>query len=382
MTNKKSLTRRKLLRGAAGGLAIASLGACAGIQGSAPKKYYRPLSRKPFVAPRISHDRIVRAIAGSRPFRPQGFVVKKELYDDKAVIHNYGHGGGGLSLSWGSSALAVRELAGMKPNKAAVIGSGVMGLTTARLLQDAGWDVTIYSRDASRHSTSNVGAGQWAPTSVFEEGVASKTFEEQYKYAARIAHHAYQNLSGAGYGISFYENYYLTTEPFEDRYYLRELPELFTSVANLSPDEHPFPVPYAKRVVSMMVEPATFLRRIRSDFHLSGGKIMVRNFLNLSEILSLKESVIFNCTGLGAKALFDDEDLIPIKGQLLFMQPDPAIDYLTIGGGPGVTYMFPRKGEILLGGSYQRNDWSRHVEQDVTDRIIENHQALFNNMRL
>ena len=188
------------------------------------EKYYRPLSRKPFIAPRISPDRIVRAVTGLSPFRPQGFVVKNEPYDDKTVIYNYGHGGG-LLLSWGSSALAVRELAGMKANKAAVIGSGVMGLTTARLLQDAGWDVTIYSRDASRHSTSNVGAGQWAPTSVFEEGVASKAFEEQYKYAARIAHHAYQNLSGAGYGISFYENYYLASEPIEDRYYLRELPE-------------------------------------------------------------------------------------------------------------------------------------------------------------
>jgi D-amino-acid oxidase len=82
------------------------------------------LSRKPFIAPRISNDRIVRAVTGLRLFRPQGFVVKKELYDDKTIIHNYGHGGGGLSLSWGSSALAVHELAGMKANKAAVIGSG------------------------------------------------------------------------------------------------------------------------------------------------------------------------------------------------------------------------------------------------------------------
>ena len=382
MTKQLSLSRRKVLKATGGALAIASLGACANIQTSKSKTYYRPLSRKPFVAPRISHDRIVRVIAGSRPYRPQGFVVKKEQYDDKTIIHNYGHGGGGISLSWGSSALAVHELAGIKPSKAAVIGSGIMGLTTARLLQDAGWDVTIYSRDASRHSTSNVGAGQWAPTSVFEEGVATKAFEEQYKYAARISHHAYQNLSGAGYGISFLENYYLATEPADERFYLRELPELFTSVADLSPDEHPFPVPYAKRVVTMMVQPAIFLRRIRSDFHLAGGKIVVQNFLNQSEILGLSESTIFNCTGLGAKALFDDEDLIPIKGQLVFMQPDPAIDYLTIGGGPGVTYMFPRKGEILLGGSYQQNDWSRHPEQEVTDRIITNHQTLFDNMRL
>ncbi len=382
MQNKVSLTRRQLLRRSAGGLLVGSLGACSGLAGTKAKSYFRPLSRKPFVAPRISHDRIVRAVAGLRPFRPQGFVVKKERYDAKTVIHNYGHGGGGISLSWGSSALALQQLAGIKPGKAAVLGSGIMGLTTARLLQDAGWDVTIFSRDASRHSTSNVGAGQWAPTSVFDEGVASKAFEQQYKYAARIAHHAYQNLGGAGYGISFKENYYLTTEPSEDRYYLRELPELFTSVADLQPHEHPFPVPYAKRVVTMMIEPATFLRRVRSDFHLSGGKIVARHFLSLAEVLSLNESVIFNCTGLGAKSLFGDEDLIPIKGQLLFMQPDPAIDYLTIGGGSGVTYMFPRKGEILLGGSYKKNDWTRHIEQDVTDRIIENHQTLFNNMRL
>ena len=120
----------------------------------------------------------------------------------------------------------------------------------------------------------------------------------------------------------------------------------------------------------MMVEPSTFLRRIRSDFHLAGGKILVRNFLNRSEILSLDESVIINCTGLGAKALFDNEDLIPIKGQLLFMQPDPAIDYLTIGGGSGVTYMCPRKGEILLGGSYQSYDWSRNVERGDSDAQV------------
>ena len=132
----------------------------------------------------------------------------------------------------------------------------------------------------------------------------------------------------------------------------------------------------------MLVQPATFLRRIRDDFYLAGGKIVVRNFLSQSELLSLKEPVIFNCTGLGAKALFDDEELMPIKGQLVFMQPDPAVDYLTIGGGSDVTYMFPRKGEILLGGSYQYDDWSRHVEPEVTERILTDNQAIFDNMRL
>ena len=123
-------------------------------------------------------------------------------------------------MSWGSSALAVQEAVSLPVNTAAVIGSGIMGLTTARLLQDKGWNVTIYTRDLSRHSVSNVGAGQWAPTGGFEEGKATKAFEEQYKYAARISHHAYQNLSGANYGIRFVENYYLRNEISPPSYYL------------------------------------------------------------------------------------------------------------------------------------------------------------------
>ena len=319
----------------------------------------------------------MRVIVGHRPYRPAGFVVRRDEFDDKRVIHNYGHGGGGISLSWGSSALAVREALGLPIGKAAVLGSGIMGLTTARLLQDAGWDVSIYTRDPLRHSVSNVGAGQWAPTSVFEEGVASKAFEAQYKFASRIAHHAYQNLVGAGYGVSFIENYFIGDEPIDDNYYLRELPELFSSVADLEPGEHPFPTRHVKRTVTMLIEPAVFLRRVRNDFLIAGGKIVARNFGKVDDVLSLDESTIFNCTGLGAGELFGDEDMQPAKGQLVFIPPDPQVDFLSVGGGSGVTYMFPRGGEILLGGSFQRGDWSRNPEPDVTERIIEDNKAIF-----
>jgi glycine/D-amino acid oxidase-like deaminating enzyme len=362
---------------------LLSINGCSGITKSlGSRNYNRPHSRGPFIAPRISKDKIVRVIVGLRPYRPSGFVVKLEEYDNKNIIHNYGHGGGGISLSWGSSALAVQEAVTLPVNNAAVIGSGIMGLTTARLLQDKGWNVTIYTRDLSRHSVSNVGAGQWAPTGVFEEGKATKAFEEQYKYAARISHHAYQNLSGANYGIRFVENYYLRNEISPPSYYLRELPELFSSIKDLEPHQHPFPVPYVKQTVTMMVEPATFLRKIRDDFLISGGKFQIKNFTQLDEILSLKESTIFNCTGLGSKALFEDDDLRPAKGQLVLLPPDPSIDYLTVGGGSNVTYMFPRSGEILLGGSHQIDDWSRNPEKEVTERIIEDNKKIFDNLRI
>lgn len=374
----KPTSRRTVLGALAGASTIGLLPACSVAPGQRAR-YSRPLSRQPFVAPRITKDRIVRVIVGHRPYRPSGFVVRRDEIDGKHIIHNYGHGGGGITLSWGSSALAVREAMGLPVGNAAVLGAGIMGLTTARLLQDAGWRVTIYTRDVSRHTTSNVGAGQWAPTSVFEEGKATAAFEAQFKFAARIAHHAFQNLSGAGYGIRFTENYYLDDRPREPSYYLRELPELFASVADLQPDEHPFPASHVTRTVTMMVEPATFLRKVRDDFYLAGGTLNVRDFKSVDEVLSLKENAIFNCTGLGAAELFGDEELVPVKGQLVFLPPDPAVDYLTVGGGRDVTYMFPRRGEILLGGSWKRNDWTPHVEPDVTERIIEDNRAVFEN---
>lgn len=91
-------------------------------------------------------DNVIRVIVGHRPYRPAGFRVEREQFDAKTVVHNYGHGGGGISLAWGSSVLALREILGQTPTKAADIGSGIMGLTNARLLQDAGWQVTIYTR--------------------------------------------------------------------------------------------------------------------------------------------------------------------------------------------------------------------------------------------
>ena len=84
---------------------------------------------------RIEPTLEVRSTVGLRPFRRPGFVVRRDERGGKTVIHNYGHGGGGISLSWGSSNLAI-ELAGpLTGVLCGVVGSGVLGLSTARLRQ-------------------------------------------------------------------------------------------------------------------------------------------------------------------------------------------------------------------------------------------------------
>lgn len=378
MSATNRLVRRKLLKTMGAGAIAAGMAGCVPISaGSAG--YRRPYSRKPWLAPRISMDHVIRSIVGLRPYRPSGFVVKSEKFDDKVVVHNYGHGGGGITLSWGSSALAVRETLGMEHRDVAVIGSGVMGLTSARLLQDAGWNVTIYTKDVARHSTSNRAGGQWSPASVFDEDVATDAFKAQLNFAARVSHHAQTNLGGADYGIRWLENYFLSHQPFDYDEDDDDLSDLFPYAADLQPNEHPFPVPYVQMMVTMMVEPATFLRRLTEDFYQAGGRIILRNFEDRAAVLALHEPVIFNCTGLGAKALFGDDELTPVQGQLVFLPPDLDVDYLTIGGGDELLYMFSRSDALVLGGTTKEGEWSTQPDPAETARIVAGHKRLFEN---
>ena len=94
----------------------------------------------------------------------------------------------------------------------------------------------------------------------------------------------------------------------------------------------------------MLIEPQTYLNALLRDFYIAGGKVVVKEFHNRREILRLPEPIIFNCTGLGARALFDDQKLGPVRGQLVVLLPQPEIDYCYLGRG----YMFPRRDGIVL----------------------------------
>lgn len=374
MTTHDSELRRKLLKTLGAGAVTAALGACAPLRSS--PDYRRPYSRKPWAAPRVSAENVIREVVGHRPFRPGGFVVRSEKFGDKTLVHNYGHGGAGITLSWGSSALAIRETRGMEQRDVAVIGSGVMGLTSARLLQDAGWNVTIYTRDMARHTTSNVAGGEWGPFSAHDPEVSSPAFKSQLEFATRISHHAHTNLGGQDYGIRWMELYRLS-DTLNEEGDGEELAHYYPYEGLLGPGEHPFASRYAHTALTMMIEPGIFLRRLTEDVHQAGGRFVVRNFAAKEELLSLPEPVLFNCTGLGARQLFGDEELTPAKGQLIYLPPDPDVDYLTIGGGASNLYMFSRSDVVLLGGTFTLGDWSTQPEPAETARILREHQRIF-----
>jgi FAD dependent oxidoreductase len=126
----------------------------------------------------VSADREIRTVVGLRPYRPSGFVVRGEKLDDTLVIHNYGHGGGGITLSWGTAKLGLDLGLPGHTGPVAVLGCGAVGLATARLLQEAGAAVTIYAKDLPPNTTSNIAGGQWFPAFVSQPEKRTALFNQ------------------------------------------------------------------------------------------------------------------------------------------------------------------------------------------------------------
>ncbi|HET6535750.1 MAG TPA: FAD-dependent oxidoreductase, partial [Sphingomicrobium sp.] len=134
----------------------------------------------PFPPADVDASRVIRTVAGLRPYRRSGFVVRAEPLGDKRLVHNYGHGGGGITLSWGSSKLATDLGLQGHSGPVAVLGAGVMGLSTARLAQEAGIPVAIYTAALPPDTTSNIAGGQFHPYAVFKDDEVTPEFRAQF----------------------------------------------------------------------------------------------------------------------------------------------------------------------------------------------------------
>jgi D-amino-acid oxidase len=359
-------------------LKIAGTAALLAASGCAPRRFevVAPARRR-FVRVNVSSARVIRTIAGLRPFRPSGFVLRAERLGDKLLIHNYGHGGGGVTLSWGTARLAIDELAGWSgpQDRVAVIGCGAVGLATARLLQRRGAAVTIYAKDIPPNTTSNIAGAQWGPFSVFDRGHTSPAFDAQFANAARLSRRLFQDLPFREFGISWIENYSLSDEPQPPQ----PMPDLYPDAIDLSPRDHPFPARYARRFTTMLIESSIYMRALLQEFLIAGGRVVVRELPSRDAFGALEEPIVFNCTGLGARTLLGDDELIPVKGQLTFLLPQPEIDYITLPGNG--LYMFPRSDGILLGGTFERGNWTLEPDLEAEKRVLERHQRFFDAMR-
>ncbi|MDF2493471.1 FAD-dependent oxidoreductase [Sphingomonas sp.] len=325
---------------------------------------------------RVAADRVIRTVAGLRPYRAGGFVVRADPFGDKRVVHNYGHGGAGITLSWGTSRLAVDAGLPGHSGSVAVIGAGIMGLTTARLCQEAGFPVTLYTKALPPDTTSNIAGGQWEPASHFAEDMVTPEWRAQYAQALEYSWRRFQIMVGEDYGIRWVPTYQQTrTPPGQARASARYMPGL----RYLDTAEHPFPISgHVIRFDTMYAETGRLLRKLEQDVRIAGGRIVVRNFDSAADVDALPERLVFNCTGLGAAALFGDRDLIPVRGQLAILLPQPEVNY-AFGGQMG--YMFPRPDGIVCGGTFERGERVAVPQPGDIDTILSRHAAFFGGFR-
>lgn len=298
----------------------------------------------PLAPVNVDASRVIRTVAGLRPYRRSGFVVRAETFGLKRLVHNYGHGGSGITLSWGSSKLATELGLQGHSGPVAVLGSGVMGLSTARLVQEAGFPVTIYTAALPPDTTSNIAGGQFHPFGLFRDEDVTPEFRAQFARALDYSWRRFQIMVGDDYGIRWLPTYTAADGP--DAKVIPTFPPINRM---LSPAEHPFPVDNVLRIDTLYVETGRYLRQMIRDVQVAGGRIEIRRFATPSDLAALPEALVFNCTGLGSRELFGDQELRPARGQLAILEPQPEVRYAYVGDG----YMFPRPDGIVLGGTFE-----------------------------
>lgn len=291
---------------------------------------------------RAASDRVFDITVCLRPFRAAGPRLDTEQVGDKLVVHNYGHGGSGWSLSWGSGNIAVGKAMASGPREVAVIGCGALGLTAATLAQRAGAKVTIYARELLPQARSARATGSWTPDSRIALAAAAPAFGPVWEEMARFSFKQFRNYLGLpGEPVEWTDRYSLSDQAVsfprrpDSANGMLEFGHFNDRVHDLSPQNEllpagstPFDAPFVYRTESLQFNIADYGHTLMTDFFAAGGQFRRAEFRSPADLAAIiREPVVINCPGYGARALWQDESVVPVRGQIAWLIPQPEVRY-------------------------------------------------------
>ncbi|MEZ6243036.1 MAG: FAD-dependent oxidoreductase [Phycisphaerales bacterium] len=320
------------------------------------------------------------------------------------MVHNYGHGGCGVTLCFGAAQLAADLVAealslplpyggegwgegaptspvssggtGVPPvspfspplPSIAVLGGGVTALATARELLLRGHRVTCYAAKFACDTTSNIAGALWLPTGVEFGDRPEKV--ARFHDLLRRSRRAFLELDRAKWGVEELPVYEPAYAPHEERYFNNGTLEAPTPLERL-----PVPgPPRSGRVFNTdFIHTPRFLRTLEGDVRARGAKLVERTFTTRDELALLPEPLLVNCLALGSRELFDDLAMYPARGLLVHLKPQP-LGYIV---HDGYKYMFPREDALLLGGTFEPEIDDPIPDEHLCKQILAHHRRFF-----
>ncbi|KAJ2785875.1 hypothetical protein H4R18_000264 [Coemansia javaensis] len=271
----------------------------------------------------------------------------------------------------------------MAPVAVVVVGSGVVGLTTALCLQRSGrYSVTVVARDvpglgdsASQAWASPYAGANWRPYAALGDTQQRAAEEETYFCLRDIA--ACQPW--AGVRVATMRDF--GAGPKEER-----VPPFLGYVRNLKPiarSEWPAHAWYGYSYDSLVVNVPQHLLWLRRELCGLGGAVRQGELADIRSapgLAGVQAAAVVNCAGLGSRALgVNDAAMFPTRGQTLLVRA-PAVDYTTTAPAARndrAAYVIPRgDGTVIIGGVFEQGSADPDEHAETTEEILRSCIAL------
>ena len=243
---------------------------------------------------------------------------------------------------------------------AVVVGCGVIGLTAAITLREAGLDVKIVTAELPEATTSSVAAAIWYPYKAYPEDRVISWGSKTYQIFEELS-----TLPESGVlmrdGVEIYR------QKVPDPWWAEAVPH----VRRCTEDELPPGYGDGHAFVAPIVEMPVYLSYLMNRFSASGGTVQQRTLSSLDEVAG-EARVVVNCVGLGAHDLVGDASMQPIRGQIVRVRNPGLTRFILDEDNPaGVTYIVPRSHDCILGGTAEENEWDLQPDPRTATGILD-----------